>query len=47
MHKTTESFGIPDSHRHQSPATFGEGSVARLNAIPENHDLRDLDDKEN
>ena len=47
MHKTTESFGMPESHRHQSPATFGEGSVARLGAILENQDLRELDDKEN
>jgi len=47
MHRTTESFGLPESNRHQSPATFGEGSMARLGAIPENNDLRELDDKEN
>ena len=47
MHKTTDSFGLPDSNRHQSPATFGEGSQARLNAIPEINDIREFDDKEN
>jgi len=47
MHKQTESFGVPDSHHHQSPATFGEGSIARLNLIPENLDLHDVEDKEN
>lgn len=46
MHKTTDSFGAQSNH-HASPATFGEGSQARLGAIPEMQDMTNIDDKEN